>query len=1087
MEVTADMFIPEMRSKGSAEIGRGLSANRLPAGLLGLYPHQVRVMRAAESNRTSLIMSHAGQGKTLAMIAAMAKYYGSHVVSTVHVITKKNIMGYTRGDVALFFERAGIEGGASFFDYKTYSIFTDRHGGLSDSELMERFGPAPAFVIDEAHSVYSYLKGTDKKESFFGLIVRLRNLYPLAPFTCITATPMLKSPNEIRLLARVLLLAGDLPERGVPLGAPGLRGEPPATQGALGAPEPGQEEPPEFAPTHIEINTACARAILDKCAVFYQPPPRAARQQFMGTRFRLGAPVPGGSGPHLDLEPGECARIAVPMGRRQAITYTNTPPSAFLRKQREISLCDPALEEALGKPGVAVGTVEEYSATLGLWLRVELEALAKGEWGIGCWYLDDIVTGGAELFRAALLAFGWADFGDAQAPVERPRLLYVTSETTLTASILEALKSPENVTGKLIRTVIYSEAANVGVSFPNCFRGGSEPGWSEPVQLQADSRRLRINSFDHFKTYLSGGPQAHPEFFAANRKYVVEGPAGYEIAPLTYDTLVYCPLVGGQEEIHVGGPALSIDYHVLTLRRERGDEITAVQGLLVEGSVDEQAGAPTDATDKLEQAGSYWALHALSDFWHNLGSYRPAPEGPPIVIPQWLPEDYARDMCARAHFYPPGYEVKGPAGGNNGLLWGLGSMGTCPNPLVMESAESPVTIEPGSANVLALLRQMPAVKSSKTGVPPAVVSEVNAKYKAIAEAIIGGFDALAEALAGPAARGGEDALAQALYALPAKIGSANTVILGMYARIWCYCKSGDGPIFCFDPPSSTEHAQSETFKGITWSSPQTYVYSFEADPGTGARRLTRHIEYFSPVHGDYLEKKWRDPLTLGYSLAAWSRPPPQTLSFVTCNDFPVRGEAGVRYKDAYTNDLYIWNGKAYDFIAKDNGATRNHPSAPLEFYILTCSGKLKVLTHNPSEPKTYARFEGHGPVSGGQGNTSNDIPLESIDIRYLYSYNENRPWETPDTTGVHLSDEILASGRLYRQVMVPEYEDGSRPHQSAIASGKFYDALSPDHPAHPDRFVRWALGKIYLRLTHPYSLQGKKSTTRAAPAKQRGA
>jgi hypothetical protein len=1010
------------------ETARSLSIRSAPESRTGLYSHQERAKRAALSSKAVLNMAHAGQGKTLAMIASVEQFRGAYGIKGVILISKKAILGYTKEDILGYVGRTTSLSSTqiySFYQFYTYQTFNDNYGGLSPIDLKERMR-GYILVLDECHTVMSYLtRPRPGCRSPYETLVLIRNLLPEALIIAMSATPMLNSPFEIQFAAHILLTREQLNRD-----FPGCEDHyAVALDGAAGWKPPEEEElpPPELFDDDLADDQRYAMAIVKNVAIMYKEPPRAARQRRYGTPFRLGlelaALVTGTTAPpysgHLDTDPDIHVRAILPMGVHQRKAYVERfTKQQFYRSVRELSVCDadgiaeiiPEIPEHACQDRKTFtywnDKVRQYSATFAYWIEIEMQARQEKHWGIGAWYLDDVVGKGAHVLENLFLKFGWRQWSDTLVQGDpRPVVLLLTGEVTLTREMRAQLFSPENIEGQLIRTIIYTGAVRDGVSFPGALRGGSVLGWSEAGQLQADARRLRVNSFDKFEKYLTD-----PEFLERNWMYVTETPAGQEINPHTYDVLV---IPGGrisQEGLPIDDlrPHYSIDAHMLGIRARKGRDIQRIFDILKKGSIDIVAESPAPSL-----VGNYITHNHHPDNPASLAVFDPRsrPQAISRAAAPGIPIEVLGYYADRAFFFPLAREVEGPAGGTRDYLWGLGSMGLGPAPADLAMTAAADFGDPENMNILHML--LPSD------------DEMCTLLRAILRRAL---DALADAML----RTGGMNPAQCAEALDyqelAKLmGSAPMVLLAMYSRLWC-----TGPFegkLAFAEKFPTKRAdppQTENTLASKWSTAPTLLY----DPSREAPTRETFANWYPPHDAQGI---WRDPSSIQAFIQRWS--------------------------NGYDNDL--------------------------EYAIITNQLNIKKVTFYRARPPAFMLGPGEELPKGrvGKQATGELVPLQGAALMVALNYNERDPrWsnEQYGSLGGFNSSQGLRNGAVYRYVLMPENDAGIRPSIDPIdiKGGPVLGVVGENAKGHAKQYLSWAARTIRNRLTTYWTATTTTTTTK---------
>lgn len=1009
-------LVPRLGPVPPPEIGGSLDLRALPAAAGGLYPHQLRAIRAAAlSGGALLLMHHPGQGKTRAMIGAAERWRGSYGVTTVHVVTKQNITKDTLRDIEA---HTGSPQSQQFYTFHTHLTFNATYGRHSDEELRRALGRS-ILVVDEIHAIYSYVRpNPDGSPTAYQTLVRVRNLLPELQIIALSATPMLSSSYELAYLAHMLIPAAEIYRRHPPLatGNAALFARPRGPPGAADPPGPPGEdgETPEDARREVPLYTAL---FCELVPVAHAAPPGAATQLRRGPEFGLsppelqralqlvGAPpewsaAPPAPGRHrrqpLLMHPTQCAAYAQ--------VFAEQGTRGFFQQHRVASVCAPSITELLarcareGRPPT-VAEVREHSALFAYWLERELEALAEGHGGASAWYLDDIVSGGAHHWRDLLLACGWELWSAERRPPapgarRPPALLFLSSEDLLSHRMREDIADDRNVDGSLVRTIIYTRALNVGVSFPGVLRGGSVPTWTEGIQLQADARRLRGNSFARFEPHL-----ANPAFRAAHARYL--SPDGKSIAPAAYDALVLPPPTEAirAHAAYLQDAAYSIDAHMLRIRAEKGREIDGAQEALIAGSVDARArSAPPEA----QHPGNYLTRYLLPDLRAALREFRTEapPRAPTALAPPGLGAA-ALTEAQRAFCAPMTKEVEGPLQGTPALCWGAGSMGLGPSPGTAAAAAATAASDPERLPPRALFH--PRTEDA--------IRELHRLLCGALAALGDHLSALREphSLAELAAHRPERLR---LPELAARLGATPLLALGMYASYWCY-------------------AEQQTTKG--------------REIRTGQR---------------FYESATHTPAVLQSYLANWERvptllhAPPAAPGRQLCSWCPTR--QGHRWTDPFSIHGYVqqlWESRpgapgaqTFNYAVIAHNLSAHHFTAQY-----SVRPKFMALKGDPD----------YGQIArqGAQRNGTCVIKSPTLSEIILYTYDES-----PGGARGHYEGTALpfAAGAVFRYVKVPEFTDDNGTRHRCTFNEKC--------PQETQRYLDWAFRTIAARLRYPWTI-----------------
>jgi hypothetical protein len=123
--------------------------------------------------------------------------------------------------------------------------------------------------------------------------------------------------------------------------------------------------------------------------------------------------------------------------------------------------------------------------------------------------------------------------------------------------------------------------------------------------------------------------------------------------------------------------------------------------------------------------------------------------------------------------------------------------------------------------------------------------------------------------------------------------------------------------------------------------------------------------------------------------------------------------------------------------------------------------------HDPHAPHKHFRFDKGAVTPGAQGFQGKDVTFSGADA-FFDNYDERGTSTLDLDVSIENVDLVaLEERRIYRQIMIPEYADGSRPGRAARTQNEFSATLPPEHLGHPGRFVGWGIRTIRERLEHP--------------------
>jgi len=731
-----------------------------------LHAHQMRAKRALRYSNAALFIHYAGQGKTRAMISVVEERrtaIGTGNLSAIF-IAKLNIHPFIEDEIKKYArEKYGSDVGAcGSYRFETYMKFHKYCSQRTDEELVNEFKNC-MFVIDEFHNLYSYIRAKDGETSIFSTYPRIRRLFPDNLILAMTATPMLNSPYEINYLAQVLLTADLLPNSTTTFST---------TSSAL---------PEELFDVSLNEDCNVAKAIVMNIPVMYKEAPQEIKPRYFGLAYDLTK---------LEYRMGKISTTPVRQPLKMSLHHTeyyvaNFTSRDFYGRTRRNLLCEPnGLENYLmTSKEFSVEGVAEFSILFAYWLQVELQAVSR--LGMSAWYFDDLIESGAELFYLLLLRAGWKPWNGIAEPGAR-YVLSLTSEQHITKALEATLMSPDNFDGHMIRTVIYSKAVRDGISFRNVLRGGSVLGWTDAGQLQADGRRVRLNSFLGLLNNLSKFPKESYELYMS----------GDNVSPIFYDALVYPDPVAIKQipdSLVNLAPHFSIDAHMLRIRSEKSKDINMPMEILISGSIDKLA--ETSNT----QVGNY-----LSYYMSDIG-LKDINETSIVDInkmgPEFIDKDVKLRLLRKQFFHDSEFTCEVPIGGNSDIAWGLGFAGHGIAPASVSTTEALNRDVVDDIDVLVLYS--PSSAQLMMEVCNLLESSLMKLY---------------EVCFSPKCH------VKCMEDLVKVLGTGPFVLLAMYARFWCIGSlTGGNTGIGYKFPSSEETDVRESSRLVIWKSTPTII------------------------------------------------------------------------------------------------------------------------------------------------------------------------------------------------------------------------------------------------------------------------
>lgn len=418
-----------------------------------LHAHQNLVSRAFSYTKKGLFIHDVGRGKTHCIIAAIERRKLSGELKFAVIVTREVIHSEI--------ERAIRDFGAdpTFYKFFTYRTVQNR---LPIEELDERF----ALIVDEIQSLATPSETRNTIDLAFENIMLLRMKNPSLVIAA-SATPFIYGDKDVRNLYMYLM--------GVPFGDSRLNQSP----------------------------DAMLRAIVQEIPVFYEPRLEVARVDLV---------TQGGD------NASEFYNVTMSEAQSRYLEEQHERHSEFLQGIRTASIGGIPIDVNLNiKYNVndVIHTLMNVSIKMATWLQIDTDARQRGEPGTTAIYVDDIVESGAKLYAKYLMSCSnWEQWRpDSIASDTVNRFLLLTSEDENIAG-RQVFSSPENVTGNLIRTVIFSRAFKDGVSFSNCLRFIQEPSTNYFIDIQAAGRVLRTNSFIAMEQFFVSQPQSYIDNFS---------------------------------------------------------------------------------------------------------------------------------------------------------------------------------------------------------------------------------------------------------------------------------------------------------------------------------------------------------------------------------------------------------------------------------------------------------------------------------------------------------------------------------------------------------------------------------------------
>ena len=744
-------LIPKLGPTSGENLAKRYEIQNLIGTDPGVFPHQERARRACLGATAGLFMHQAGLGKTLAMILSVENYRNSiGLNSQVHIITKKTISGFTKDDIK---EKLNLRHReiSDYYTFHTYSTFNDLYGSVTEEKLIKIF-KGSIIVIDEFHSVYSYIQpqmfkpGNEDHEnivnkwlnncvpgwssrfeseipipkvycncverssltrvsetvlidknfdfakntgvyfydfqcgdeilsfrSLYETLVIIRNLLPDIFILALTATPMMNSASEIEYLARVLITAKNLPN--------GVKND---RMDKMISCSYDEIDDLEIFEDERNMNPMdYAKALVNHVPILYKQADVKYKPTYKGSKIQIGT--------------NEYTKLSYYMESEQSENYVNNfTQNEFYRLARENSLCYAGpLRNIPDDVTDLLSYVGKFSKTFQLWLTVDAEALFNHEGGVTAWYLDDIVQNGAMILCDLYVKMGWAKW-----PAREPgrTVLLLTGEDRITDDIRRELNSSVNVDGSVIRTIIYTKAIRDGVSFPNVLRGGSVSGFSGSGHIQADARKLRINSFDKMLLRIKNDP----DFKRLNEKYITNTGS---ISPHVYDVICY-PLTVPQQLPPRFNEWGSIDLHVLALRTEKSEEITPVYKYLTENSVDILAEQQKNVDFKNDNflSSYFWPCFrkSVEEYGLQLYSKNPHPYFYGDLLNHLSPV-FLNSQVGKLFRQSYGMETEALFNMSKTCIWKTGTAGLGPAPICKDVLHAKSTMDPNGLDFFSYL------------------------------------------------------------------------------------------------------------------------------------------------------------------------------------------------------------------------------------------------------------------------------------------------------------------------------------------------------------------------------------------------
>jgi hypothetical protein len=592
-----------------------------------LYEHQDLLRRVMRYEKACMLIHLVGRGKSLAIICAIEHFRGQNNLK-VYIITKEVIKSEMIKDLALYHGKA-VSKELQMYKFYTYFAFKIQYENFSDEKIHEAFDNS-IFVIDEIHNLVSDASnddgtnGTDMKK--FNVIMKIRNTAKNMKCIAASASPMINSSTEIQASSRFLRGDKALKEEWNRLYNTDYE-----SQIIVNDSEDNDE---------IQISTFFANQIT--VPIFYKGQLEVSCHNYIGTEFTISEIT---NKPNKAL-PNEkkYIREILTMSKHQTKNYMKTfSTSGVYRASRGESICSSTIMKSIDAwrklpKNKILEKVKKYSALFHYWLDIELKSLANNEFGATAIYFDDIKTGGAETYANLLDLLGWEQYDKDTASLNnKPKYVLFSSANGSEINTRNAINSPENVDGSVVRTILFTRAFRDGVSFINVLRIAGVEVWTGTSYIQYIGRGTRGNSYIHYGQLLE-----NKKFIDLHTKegYLKKDETkGYVFTPKilnaisvpdtkhldTLDPSKYS--AEGEAEVpYTENPRFSkirehysIDLRMLDIRNSKDSSIDQIFNSLIKRSIDIGINNNID-DDKAFEADNYFAVYQNAEISWSLSN-----------------------------------------------------------------------------------------------------------------------------------------------------------------------------------------------------------------------------------------------------------------------------------------------------------------------------------------------------------------------------------------------------------------------------------------------------------------------------------
>lgn len=758
----------------------------------------------------------------------------------------------------------------------------------------------------------------------------------------------------------------------------------------------------------------------------------------------------------VEASPDEHIRHIMEMGDIQRLEYVNSfTKKGFYRNARALSICDytaitnliRAHYEYNSRP--SLGEIRSCSALFAYWLEIELRAFAEGHWGVGSWYTADIVEHGAKLFVDILQLYGWVLWNPNDPPCtnynlsfplapgitephmlqmhERPRVLLLTGNELVTGNMRQALTGIDNMRGRIIRTIVYSGAARDGISILNGLRSGAVPSWSEAAELQADSRHLRINSFDEMKKHIHTD-----EFKKYNAMYI--SPKGTSIVPIAYNA-VSVPFLEHSPANYVINESLaslwphySVDIQMIAIRMAKSKQINKIFQYLVENSVDEIIeNVPVE--DLQSAYDGYVGTYMREDYIQHVKTYNPRnvhdyTTGKIKGIPDQLRPQILQNLTVRS----PIYSVAGARTINGAITCGYRNLGLGHAPMREKLIDSKSTLNQISVDISRL-----------------IVPESNEFMKLAKNAVDVGIEHMVNLLANC----GKNVRNASSSQFISFIGKDFLILLAVYSRLWVFTYTSNGIDFMNAVPEALATNSAMITELLMCG--QTITQKYIITP-SGTSPMIGNVNY---VGDEYLRwysasdarNIYSDPESLAYHCYRWL----SSSNFEYVYVIPGGGSRLITYSHTKIPPYMCIYGISYSSIASTisihstNGWTDPEisnisvRSSAYEFSSQTLGSEsresiaiVQPRSSAPSYPTVQAHTKSHNKSKSARHKTAS-------------------------------SKSPVVCPNVYRTVLIPRYANNATYSNRNVAN---FNGSSTVFPI--DDVLEWAEKVVRAKMEHPW-------------------